>query len=174
MDLKKLIKTSYSSAAVRERGATLIHHHPKYFTPLLRLASTAEDKRENILAAWILEKYALNHLEDIDSELNFFLNGALVQKNDSKRRPFSKLLYHYCKNKTKIEILSLQQIDLIVEICFSYILESQKTAPLAFALKTLHIFRNHKPWITEELQAFIEKKLPNSSPGLKSVVKQIL
>jgi hypothetical protein len=52
-------------------------------------------------------------------------------------------------------------------------LESQKAAPLAFALKTLHFFRNHKPLVSEEIPAFIEKKRPNSSAGFRSLVRQI-
>jgi len=76
------------------------------------------------------------------------------------------LLYHYCKDKTSRKLLSRQQIDWIVEICFDYMLESQKAAPLAFALKTLHFFRNHKPWISEEIQAFIEKKKPTAAQDL--------
>lgn len=55
-----------------------------------------------------------------------------------------------------------EQIDSIVEIGFSYMLASQKTAPMAFALKTLDIFRDHKPWIEEELHAFIEKNCPTA------------
>jgi hypothetical protein len=74
---------------------------------------------------------------------------------------------------TRRKLLSRQQIDWIVEICFGYMLESQKAAPLAFALKTLHFFRNHKPWVSEEIQAFIEKKWLNSSAGFRSVVRQI-
>lgn len=173
MGLRELLLVSYSSVADRDRGAKLIHRHPEYFTSLLELACAAEDKRENILAAWILEKYAVEQPECLDSELRFFLKGALQQKNDSKRRPFAKLLYHYCKNKTRRKLLSRQQIDWIVEICFGYMLESQKAAPLAFALKTLNFFKNHHPWISEEIQAFIEKKLPNSSAGFRSVVRQI-
>jgi hypothetical protein len=52
-------------------------------------------------------------------------------------------------------------------------LESQKAPPLGFALKTLNFFKNHHPWVSEEIQAFIEKKLPNSSAGFRSVVRQI-
>ena len=41
---------------------------------------------------------------------------------------------------TRRKLLSRQQIGWIVEICFGYMLESQKAAPLAFPLKTLHFF----------------------------------
>lgn len=36
-------------------------------------------------------------------------------------------------------------------------LTSLKVAPIAFAMKTLHFFRNNKPWISEEIEAYIEK-----------------
>ena len=173
MSLKDLLLTSYPSAGDRDRGAFLIHQNPKYFTALLKLASAPEDNRENILAAWIMEKYAVDQPECLESHFTLFLEGTLQQKNDSKRRPFAKLLYHYCKSKSRRELLTHQNIDSIVEICFNYMLESQKAAPLAFAMKTLHFFKNHKAWIAEELNGYIEKKLPNSSAGFRSVVRQI-
>ena len=52
-------------------------------------------------------------------------------------------------------------------------LEAEKAAALAFSMKTLHFFRNHKDWIEGELLAYIEQRLPNSSPGFQSVVRQI-
>ena len=52
-------------------------------------------------------------------------------------------------------------------------LESQKAASLAFSMKTIHFFRKHADWIDTEIEAYIEKKLPNSSPGFRSVVRQI-
>ena len=171
MELRELLLVSYSSFADRDRGARLIHHHPEYFTSLLKLACAPKDNRENILAVWILEKYAVEQPECLDSDFTFFLEGVLQQKNDSKTRPFAKLLYHYCKNMTRRKLLSRQQIDWIVEICFGYMLESQKAATMAFTLKTLHFFRNHKPWVSDEIQAFIEKKRPISSAGFRSVVR---
>lgn len=52
-------------------------------------------------------------------------------------------------------------------------LEAEKAAALAFSMKTLHFFRNHEDWIEGELLAYIEQRLPNSSPGFQSVVHQI-
>ena len=40
-------------------------------------------------------------------------------------------------------------------------------------MKTLNLFRQHQDWIEAELQAYIEERLPNSSPGLRAVVRQI-
>jgi hypothetical protein len=45
-------------------------------------------------------------------------------------------------------------------------LESQKEAPLAFALKTLHFFRNHKPWVSEEIPVLLKKNGPIAAQDL--------
>ena len=109
IELKKNILVSYSSVVDCDRGARLIHHHhPEYFISLLELACAHKDKRANILALWILEKYAVEQPECLDSDFTFFLEGALQQKNDCKRRPLAKLLYHYCKNMTRRKLLSSQ------------------------------------------------------------------
>lgn len=173
MNLKEILLNSFSSAADRDREAAFIHQNPSCFKSLLQLACAPDQKREHIVASWILEKYALNQLDCLDSFFTVFLKGTLQQTNDCKRRPMAKLLYHYCKNEKRRKRMTPEQIDSIVEIGFSYMLASQKTAPMAFALKTLDIFRDHKPWIEEELQAFIEKKLPNSGAGFQSAVRQI-
>jgi len=174
LNLKDILLASFSSAADRDRRAAFINQNPSYFSSLLQLACAPDQNRENVLAYWILEKYALNQIECLKPNLTVFLNGALQQRNDSKRRPMAKLLFYYCINEKRRKLLTQEQIDLIVEVCFNYLLASQKTAPLAFAMKNLHFFRDHKPWIEEELQAYIKKNLPNSSAGFQSVVRQIL
>ena len=165
--------SSFSSAADRETGADFIRKNPNYFYPLLDLACSSDNQREHVLSAWILEKYALRDLGCLETNFTVFLEGLLKQSNDSKRRPMAKLLYHYCKNSKRRNRLTSKQIDLIVEVCFSCMLTTKKPAPLAFVMKTHHFFRNHEPWIEGELQAFIEKRLPNSSAGFQSVVRQI-
>lgn len=84
-----------------------------------------------------------------------------------------KLLFHYCKDKKRREGINTAQRDQIVTLCFDYMLEAKKAAALAFSMKTLHFFRHHQDWIEGELQAYIEQSLPNSSPGFRSVVRQI-
>ena len=173
MNLKKILLENYSTAADRKEGAAFIDQYPKYFPELLKMSCVSIDKRKNILAAWILEKYSLNKLECLTPDFSFYLKGVYQQTNDSKRRPMAKLLYHYCNHKNRRKQLTQKQIDIIIEICFHYMLTSLKVAPIAFAMKTLHFFRNNKPWISEEIEAYIEKKLHNSSTGFQSVVRQI-
>jgi hypothetical protein len=173
VDLKEILLTHHSSIASRDQGVAFINQHPEFFPSLLELTCTPQEKRENILASWILEKYVIEKLSCLDSHLIIFLKGAKQQTNESKKRAMAKILYYYCRNEDRRKLLSTQKIDLIIDICFSYLLTFKQLAPLCFALKTLHFFRKHQAWIEEEMQAFVEKNLPNSSPGFRAAVRQI-
>ena len=171
--LEDLLLQCFASVADREKAAAYIEAAPERFRELFDLACSPKDSRAHLVAAWVLEKYSLHRLEVLDDQLDTFLKGVAVQKHESKRRPMMKLLYHYCRKKECRAQLSKKQIDGIVAACFDYMLEAEKAAALAFAMKTLHFFRQHEDWIEEELQAYIAQRLPNSSAGFRSVVRQI-
>ena len=171
--LEDLLLQFYASVADREKGAAYIANNPAYFQELFSLACSPEEKRTHIVAAWILEKYTIDKLALLSPIFSNFLTGVAQQKHESKRRPMIKLLFHYCKDKNRREQINTDQRDQIVSLCFDYMLEAKKAAALAFSMKTLHFFRQHHDWIEEELQAYIEQRLPNSSAGFRSVVRQI-
>ena len=171
--LEDLLLQFYASVADREKGAAFIDQNPAYFQELFALACAPDQQRTHIVAAWVLEKYTLEKLALLNPLFPEFLTGVAQQKHESKRRPMIKLLYHYCKDKKRRESIDQTQRDQIVTLCFGYMLEAEKAAALAFSMKTLHFFRNHEDWIEGELQAYIEQRLPNSSPGFRSVVRQI-
>ncbi|MEN8768040.1 MAG: hypothetical protein ABF261_07825 [Candidatus Arcticimaribacter sp.] len=171
--LEDLLLQFYASVADREKGAAFIDQNPAYFQELFALACAPDQQRKHIVAAWVLEKYTLEKLALLSPLFSEFLTGVAQQKHESKRRPMIKLLYHYCKDKKRRESIDQTQRDQIVTLCFDYMLEAEKAAALAFSMKTLHFFRNHEDWIEGELQAYIEQRLPNSSPGFRSVVRQI-
>lgn len=172
-NLEDLLIQFYASVADREKGAAFIEQHPERFEELFLLACSPNEKRVHIVAAWVLEKYSIHQLEVLEEDLNAFIKGVAVQRHESKRRPMMKLLYHYCLSQSRRSQLSPSQIDTIVAACFDYMLEAKKAAALAFAMKTLHFFRTHHDWIEGELQAYIEQRLPNSSAGFRSVIRQI-
>lgn len=156
-----------------EKGADYIKEKPESFKELFQLACSSKQERTHIVAAWVLEKYTLEQLDELTPLLAQFLKGVAQQKHESKRRPMIKLLYHYCKDQKRRAELTHDERDQIVALCFDYMLEAQKAAALVFSMKTLHFFRKHQPWIENELNAYIEQRLPNSSAGFQSVVRQI-
>lgn len=171
--LEDLLNQFFASIADREKGAAYIAQHPDRFYELFQLACSSKQERTHIVAAWVLEKYTLEQLDELTPLRAQFLKGVAQQKHESKRRPMIKLLYHYCKDKKRRAELTHDERDQIVALCFDYMLEAKKAAALAFSMKTLHFFRKHQPWIEDELHAYIEQRLPNSSAGFRSVVRQI-
>lgn len=171
--LEDLLLQFYASVADREKGAAYIEQQPERFQELLSLACSPKKNREHIVAAWVLEKYALNQLEVLNPCIDTFLQGTLVQTHESKRRPMIKLTYHYCKHKKRRLELSEKHKDIVVEICFSYLLEAKKIASIAFALKTLDFFLDHSPWIRKEVQAYIERETPKKGRSFLTVVRHM-
>lgn len=171
--LEDLLLQFFASVADRQKGADYIQSNPHEFDALFALACSKKHARQHIVAAWVLEKYTLSRLEILTPIFTKFLIGVGQQTHESKRRPMMKLLYHYCRNKERREQLSVGQIDRIVQACFDYMLEADKIAAIAFAMKTLHFFRDHKAWIDEELRAYIDQRLPNSSRSFQALVRQI-
>ena len=173
LNFSTILLNNFGSVADRDKAAGYVEEHPHFFDSLFKLACDQKAERVHILAAWVLEKYALKQLEVLTPIFDKFLKGTMIQSNESKRRSMVKLLYHYCKPKARRSKLSKKSIDTIIEICFSYMLDSQKAASLSFSMKTLYFFKNHASWIEPEINAYIEKRLPNSSAGFRSVVRQI-
>lgn len=171
--LEDVLLQFYASVADREKGAAYIEAQPDRFQELLALACSPQKKREHIVAAWVLEKYTLDRLEILGGNLNEFLQGTLVQTHESKRRPMIKLTYHYCRNKKRRIAFSQATKDTLVEICFSYLLDAEKIASIAFALKTLDFFLDHAPWIRKEVQAYIEKESPKRGRSFQAVVRHM-
>ena len=171
--LEELLIQSNASIADRLKGVAFIEANPESFKDLFALACSSKKDRVNIVAAWVLEKHLIDKLDQLSPLLNAFLKGVAQQKHESKRRPMIKLLYHYCNGEKRRTTLTNTQKDQIVTLCFDYLLEAENAAPLAFSMKTLHFFRQHEDWIEAELQAYIEKQLPNCSSGFRSVVRQI-
>lgn len=171
--LSDLLLQFYASIADRKKGVSYIEKNPTSFQELFDLACAQSSEREHIVAAWVFEPYILQRLDDLTPLLDQFLEGVLLQKHESKRRPMAKVLFHYCKNKTRRKALTKKQIDTIVNLCFAYMIDAKKIAAIAFAMKTLHFFRNHEDWIEEEFIAYIEQKRPNCSAGFRSLINQL-
>ena len=73
----------------------------------VRLAFSKEQKRENIVTSWVSERLITN-AKHLSLSLYFteFLKIFQYQIHESKRRPFTKLLYHHCQVKEYRDLLS--------------------------------------------------------------------
>ena len=173
--LKETLLSYYASIEDRDKGVQLIKKYPYLADELVRLAFSKEQKREHIVASWVLERLITNakHLS-LSPYFTEFLKTFQYQTHESKRRPFAKLLYHHCQVKENRDQLSAEEIDIIIACCFDTLLDAKKVAPKAHALKTIVYFKNHNDWVEDELKSYIEKELPTSTAAFKSSLRQIL
>ena len=94
--LKETLLSYYASIEDRDKGVQLIKKHPYLADELVRLEFSKEQKREHIVASWVLERLITNakHLS-FSPYFTGFLKTFQYQTHESKRRPFVKLLYHH-------------------------------------------------------------------------------
>lgn len=173
--LKEALLSYYASIEDRDKGVQLIKKYPYLAEELVRLAFSKEQKREHIVASWVLERLISNtKYLSLTPYFPKFLKAFRHQTHESKRRPFAKLLYHYCQVKENRNQLNSSEIDIIIACCFDTLLEAKKVAPKVHVLKTIVYFKNHNDWIEEELKSYIEKELPSSTAAFKAALRQIL
>ena len=98
--LKETLLSYYASIEDRDKGVQLIKNHPNLADELVRFAFSKEQKREHIVASWVLERLITNakHLS-LYPYFTEFLKAFQHQTHESKLRPFAKLLYHHCQVK---------------------------------------------------------------------------
>ena len=153
----------------------MIKKHPYLADEPVRLAFSKEQKREHIVASWVLERLITN-AKHLSLSLYFteFLKIFQYQIHESKRRPFAKLLYHHCRVKEYRDLLSTKEIDIVIACCFDTLLDAKKVDSKANALKTIIYFKNHNDWVEDELKSYIEKELLTRTAAFKSSLRQIL
>jgi hypothetical protein len=134
----------------------------------LALESSAEKTQQR--SAWVMEIYFLEQLDALKKYLPLLLAKTPEIEHESVRRPISKLLYHYSKSNA----LTTKQIDQVVAIAFDWLIAPAQVATLNFALRILHHYQNHKPWIKGQLVEIVKQQLPNASAGYRSAAREIL
>ena len=166
------IATLSARRADREKGAQEMKKHPEWEATMVATALNPKAGRKQQISAWILELYFLEQLPTLGQYLPKILDAIPEITNESVRRPLSKLLYYYITaSNTHLET---KTIDRIVAIAFDWLIAPAQVATLNFALRILNHYRNHKPWIKEELIHIVKQQLPNASAGYHAAAREIL
>lgn len=163
----------------RDKSAKFVSDHPEIVTYLIEIVFE-DQKRINIKAAWILEIVCFNNICSISPFLDHFTQNLTKIKDESALRPIAKVcsfIAHAYYSTPKNEInnkLTKNNIELIVESNFDWLIEDHKVACKVFAMDTLLLFNREFDWIHDELKLTIEKNMMNESAGYKSHAKKIL
>ncbi|NHN26025.1 hypothetical protein FIA58_010095 [Flavobacterium jejuense] len=128
--------------------------------------------KNHFKACWALELVLEKNLEFIIPYLDVFTNTVSVYKNDSAVRPISKICFFISKSKSIN--LSKKQEQQLIETCLDWLIQNEKVATKAYAIRALHNFSKKQPWIKEELKVILEQDYSSHSAAYKAVAREIL
>ncbi|CAL2083412.1 conserved hypothetical protein [Tenacibaculum sp. 190524A05c] len=164
----------------RNNAANIVLEQPELIKPLVDLTFDVNNKL-SIKAAWILEWICTHHgINHVLPYLNTFTKGLQNLQFDGALRTCAKICEHLAtaytntsNNKTK-ETITNEQITLIIETGFDWLITEQKIAVKAYTMNTLYLFGKHKDWVHPELEHIIRTKVIHESKGCTSRGKKIL
>jgi len=136
--------------------------------------------KTSVRAAWILEFICRKDIDFIAPYLNVFTENIKNIHLGPAVRTVAKiceLLAMAYTNKTNNAIKTLlTQVhkDRIIETCFDYMINNEKTAPKAYSMNTLFILGEEYKWVHPELFLILERDFKMQSSGFKARARHIL
>ena len=167
----KLIEESTAHRLNREFIRDYVFQNPDKLQFLMQIGLNENDKI-HFKACWSLELIFELKLELILPFLDDFIAKIALYKNDSAKRPVSKICLFLSKSKT-IKLTKNQETQLI-EMCLDWLIQDEKVAAKAYAMRALHQFGKKHEWINEELKMILSQDYPNHSAAYKAAAKDIL
>lgn len=163
----------------RMKYAQMLVNDPSLIPQILDILFSVNDKI-SCRAAWVLEFMCNENLEALIPYLDVFTANMSKVHLDSAVRPIAKICEYlitanYAKEASKIkEALTRVHKDLIVEVCFDYMINDEKIAPKAYAMNTLYLLGTEYQWIQPELITILERDYANQSSGYKARARKII
>jgi hypothetical protein len=144
--------------------------NPKLFQPLVVLACTPEDPNHH-KACWILELVCEQKLKLLRPHMNLFCNTMPRLTHEGALRSMSKIVLFLSQ---KTNLLNQKQEQLLLETCWSWLLEHPKVATKVNAMRSLYYFGYTYLWIHPELRSIIQLHYSSYSAGYQAAAKDIL
>lgn len=167
----KLLEDSTAHRLNREFIRDYIIQNPDKLNYLMQIGLNVNDKI-HFKACWSLELIFELKLEMILPFLDEFISKLPYYKNDSAKRPISKICLFLSKSKT-IKLTENQETK-IIETCLDWLIQDEKVATKAYSMRTLYNFSKNHKWINEELKTILSQDFFNHSAAYKAAAKEIL
>lgn len=174
-----LHKTLDHSRAKRNTFADHILDNPEQLPLLLSICEQVDDQI-SCKAAWALEYVCGKNLNSLLPHIDDFLKCAKVVHLDPAVRPMAKICEHltlaYYKKKDQRVISSLTNTrkEHITELCFDWLITSQKVAAKAYAMTSLYFLGKNFDWIHSELKLILQQNYQHGSAAYKARARMIL
>ena len=163
----------------RLKYANMVIAQPELIAKLLDILFMVDDK-VSCRAAWVCEFMCGEKLEEIIPYLDVFTENIHKVHLDSAVRPVAKICEYLTKeydSKTENLIrssLTQKHKEKIVEACFDWMINDEKTAPKAYAMNTLYIMGKEIDWVHPELAIILERDFQLQTSGFKARARHIL
>lgn len=178
----KIDNLGVASRINRENAANFFEK-PEYLPILMQLIFNTSFKNHH-KAAWVLEILTERNINCIYPEIHYFCSHIHLIKKDSAVRALSnitrRIAFDYVKKKNDIAIqhLETQDIKLIIETAFDWLIGAFPTAPKAFSMDIIYWFGTLKiedfDWVNEALKEVILQQINNNTPGFINHGNKIL
>jgi len=161
----------------RERVADIFRKNPNLIPELVENVFKIDDKLHH-KAAWILELLLEKDLEILLPHIDYFTANIGKLTNESAIRPIAKICnwiaIAYVKKEKDIfiQLISVKNIEQIVESGFDWMIGSTKVATKAYTMNSLYLFGRLKQaefqWVHNELKNIILQNINQESAAYKS------
>lgn len=155
----------------RDLNCELALQNDENLNELFKLAFDLSEKN-HFKACWALELVLDQKLELIEPHLTTFCSTISKYQNDSAIRPMSKICQFLSKSKTVK--LSEKQEQQIIETCLDWLIQDEKVATKAYAMRALYSFSKKHEWIATELQTILSQDYSNHTAAYKGAARDIL
>lgn len=166
----------------REKRSILseeVLNNPILLPDLIEICFMNEDKT-SIKAYWILEYSCKNTIEIIIPFLDSFTENLHKVNFDSSKRPVAKICELICESYCTNELISLKKvltdvhINKISEVCFDWLINPEKVAVKAHAMRSLFLLGKKFDWIHPELKQVLEQGFSIHTAAYKARARHIL
>jgi hypothetical protein len=165
------IANSTAHRKSREDNKNFIFNNPDYLKYLLEITFNIDDKNHH-KACWILELICEEKMELFLPYLDEFCATLHLYKSNSAIRSISKICL-FLSNSKKYSLTENQE-EKIIEACLDWLIESEKAANAAYAMRTLYNLGKKHNWVNDELKDLLTRDCSHQTPGYKFAVKDIL
>ncbi len=170
-DFYHQLADSTAHRSSRNNNCNAALQNPENLAELFAVAFDLKDKI-HFKGCWALELVLEKNLALILPYIETFCNRLSGYDNDSAIRSVSKICLFLSQSKTIA--LTGSQEEKIIETCLDWLIQDEKVAAKAYAMRALYQFGKKYPWINDELKTILSQDYPQHSAAYKAAAKDIL
>ena len=139
-----------------------------------------EDKEGGFNASWAFDHLMRKKLDFILPFIPEFVHGLKDLTSESCIRPMAHTCqmlmetYFEKKDPSFLKAVDQEKLEVLVEVCFDWLIEDHKVATKVFAMTSLYYLGKKFDWIHPELKSLLQKTIASGTAGYKSRAGKLL